>query len=70
MKRGFINPTMNDEDIKFLLKISTFEMNFLLLLAIVQSSIAGRNLKRFLPAQAQLPNIPYGKDAGNNFLKC
>ena len=45
-------------------------MNFILLLAIVQSSIAGQNLKRFLPAQAQLPNLPYGNDAGNNFLKC
>ena len=66
-KRGFINPTMNGENIKFVLKISSFEMNFIILLAIVQSSIAGRNLKRFLPAQAQLPNIPYGKDAGNNF---
>ena len=42
-------------------------MNFIILFAIIQGSIAGRVFKRLLPAQAQLPDLPYGQDAGMIF---
>jgi len=43
-------------------------MNLIILFGILQSSTAGRIFKRLLPAQAQLPDLPYGQDAGIVFL--
>ena len=42
-------------------------MKFIILFAIVQASLSDRILKRLLPAQAQLPDMPYGQNAGNDF---
>ena len=42
-------------------------MKFIILFAIVQASVSDRILKRLLPAQAQLPDMPYGQNAGNDF---
>ena len=42
-------------------------MNFIILFAIIQGSIAGRISKRLLPVQAQLPDKLYEQDAGMVF---
>ena len=47
---------------------TTTKMNFIILFAIYQGSIASRIFKRLLPAQAQLPDMPYQQDAGMFFL--
>ena len=49
------------------LRFTTSKMNFIILFAIIQGSIAGRISKRLLPAQAQLPDKPYEQDAGMVF---
>ena len=50
-----------------MIKIKLWKMNFILLITIIQSSLAGQIFKRLRPAQAQLPTLKlaYGGDAGN-----